>query len=563
MNIIYDDNISEKKEKLLLSKKNNCDNNIFLLKKMLQPNNKNKNKLNISSKKQISNYIKNKLSNKSNIMSLLDNNYEINSFYSNKNYVFGNELLANVMKKNIKKINLKELLNEEKNILLAKKELITKSNNYIMNNNHKKNSSHKKRINSARPLTLDFNKRFKEIEQIINLKENFNYDNMPKILAFKENIFVHEKNLLLDNINHETNEIRPQNNNVSNTNINALLNKSSNNIIDKKFKRPKSAIYGISNLNNNINNIKNQQINDMSIKSKSNNKNDVFIIKKNTKIFDDNYYDLSCVNNKTKKNIQNNKTKFNKKNEKIIISSPYNDLYEFPSEKKLSLNENNMLFEQNLNFDESNKFLSSKMNKVNKENRSHMFMRRTIPVINKKYLLYLPKDIKKDFNNKYNFFSYLLSDNIYYNSSDKKNILNFKKNNNSKSKKKNKIKHNNTDYNFKQNESKNAFKNYKLNCRKEEEFMTYLKELNYIEKHQDLNSSRNEQLIKSTKLRINKVKNIYKPVKIKIDSSTSFEIIKRNKNEISDRKMYTSEEESDLCEKIKSQPFNNKNKIHI
>ena len=42
-----------------------------------------------------------------------------------------------------------------------------------------------------------------------------------------------------------------------------------------------------------------------------------------------------------------------------------------------------------------------------------MFIRRPIPTVNDKYLLYLPKEIKKDIKNKYNFFSFILTDDLY------------------------------------------------------------------------------------------------------------------------------------------------------
>ena len=52
-----------------------------------------------------------------------------------------------------------------------------------------------------------------------------------------------------------------------------------------------------------------------------------------------------------------------------------------------------------------------------------MFIRRPIPTLNEKYLLYLPKDLQKDIKNKYNFFSYILTDDIYHN----KNFIRSKK----------------------------------------------------------------------------------------------------------------------------------------
>jgi hypothetical protein len=386
---------------------------------------------------------------------------------------------------------------------------------------------------------------------------------MPKIMAFKENIFVHEKNILLDDNNNGC--IKKQNNeNNSNMDINNVLNKSSKSLISDKFNRPNSAIYGLNNRNNKYKKNKKIQINDISLNERSINRNDPFLLKNTKNIFDDNYYDLSCVNNKTKNKTQNNKMKFNRKNEKIILQPQYNYLDEISQERKTSINDNNFIVSnKNLNFEDINKILNSRMNISNKDkdNRNHPLMRRSILGINKKLLIYLPKDIKKYFNNKYNFFSYLMSEDIDYNTADKKDTFNLNKIQNSKKKKNNKIKHNKTDYNFIQNyNSKSIFTNYKLNCRKEEEFMSYLKHLDYIEKHKNISSSRNNKIIQSGRIRNSN--NIYKPVKIKVDNSisNSIEIIKNNNNEIYDKKICSSEEESELCEKIKSQPFSKKSK---
>jgi hypothetical protein len=128
MSVIKDDNNSKKKKKFFLSKNIGANtNNIFLLKKILKTN-KNKRKLNISNKKQISKYMKNIFTNKTNIISPLDNDLEIDSFSTN-NYVFGNEILNNVMKNNMKDYNGKGFLNEKNNILLTNKEILYNSKN--------------------------------------------------------------------------------------------------------------------------------------------------------------------------------------------------------------------------------------------------------------------------------------------------------------------------------------------------------------------------------------------------------------------------------------------------
>ena len=561
MSVIKDENNLQKKKKYILSKNINVNNNnIFLLKKMLKAN-KNKRKLNLSNKKQISKYIKNRCSNKTNIISHFDNDFEMDSFSTN-NYVFGNAILANVMKNSDKDCNIKSVLNENKNMLLAQKEIIYNKYNNNYNNRSKINASQIKKINYANsvdPLILDCNDNLKQLENIINLKENFYYcDNIPKIMAFKENIFVHEKNILLDD---NTKDCAKQqiHNNISNMEINNILNKSSKSLISEKFKRPGSAVYGFNDKKYKNKKLSNMQINDVSVNNKTVNKRDAFLLKIPKKIFDDNYYDLSYVNNKKKNIIQNSKMKFNRKNENIIIAPQFNYLYEIPQEQKMNINDNYILNNKNLNFEDINKILNARMSISNKEkdNRNHIFPRRSIHGINKKLLIYLPKGIKKYFNNKYNFFSYLMSDEIDFTSSEKRDMPNVNKNKDVKNKKKNKIKHNKTDYNFIQNYSnKNIFTNYKLNCRKEEEFMSYLKQLDYIEKHKNLSSNRNDKIIYSG--RIHKTNNIYKPVKIKVDNSisNSIETIKKN-NEIYDKKI-DFEEDNEFWEKIKSQPFRKK-----
>ena len=88
--------------------------------------------------------------------------------------------------------------------------------------------------------------------------------------------------------------------------------------------------------------------------------------------------------------------------------------------------------------------------------------------------------------------------------------------------------------------------------------MSYLKNLDYEKKHpkrmkDNINLNYYE---KSSKLKINNMKNIiYKPVKIKNDDFSNI-----YENKLSKKKIDSNEEENDFCEKIKSQPFNLKNK---
>ena len=91
--------------------------------------------------------------------------------------------------------------------------------------------------------------------------------------------------------------------------------------------------------------------------------------------------------------------------------------------------------------------------------------------------------------------------------------------------------------------------------------MSYLKKLDYIEKHpmEDKNNVNKININSKNKIMKSKVNNIYKPVKLKVDNCTSFEG-QRNENKLNDKKIGSSEEESEFCEKIKSQPFIKKRK---
>ena len=580
---------STQDENINLSIKKISNNNSYLLKKMLKSNNNyNKNKFNISNKKKFS---KTKLSNKSDYISKLDINFDKNSFYSNNNG-FANELLVKVMKNNnndSKKIILKDILKNSNTNINKERMLYNNHSNYNKFKkyfSHKTNSSKKRRISSARPFLLNYNKKFGEIEKIINLK-NYNnvnsdyYDDIPKILAFKENIFVHEKNISLSENNQDIKNIINNNDNIKNTdyiNHNKKA-KGSKSKIHQKFRRPKSAVYRHSKQNNNLI-INNLHLNDFSLKNQSNTlfklKNKGNFTEKNffrskTDKIDDNYYDLSYVNNSQRKllSIQNQKRdNYKKEKEKIIYTSPFD--YILDTSKKVSKLDENFVIESNISNinDITNNIMlfDSKIKDKNKINRGHMFRRRPIPIINEKYLIYLPKDIKKDVKNKYNFFSYLLTENIYYNTGENENLS---KNNNVKKNKRNKceiqknnnIKHNYSECSLNHNENPDVSGVYKINCRKEEEFMSYLKKLDYIEKHpiKGKNNNNKMNLISKNKIMKSKENNIYKPVKLKVDNFTYFEG-QRNENKLNDKKIGSSEEESEFCEKIKSQPFINKRK---
>ena len=567
-----------KEENINLSIKNNSNNNPFLLKKILKSNmaNKNINKFNISNNNKFS---KTKISNKSDYLSKLDINFDKKSFYSNNNG-FGNKLLIKVMKNNNtnKKIILKEILKDSNKIININKERMLYNNNSNYNKfkkyfNNKTNSSKKRRISSAYPLILNYNKKYKEINKIIILKnyKNNYYDDIPKILAFKENIFVHEKNISLSENNQDINDIINNNDKIKNTdyiNQNKKV-KEPKSKINQKFKRPKSAVYRHSKQNNNLM-INNLHLNELSLKKQSNNYAEKNFYRPKTDKIDDDYYDLSYANNSQRKMVITQKQKRNNykmEKEKKNFTSPFEYLL-VPS-KKLSKFDENFLFETNIsNIKDitNNMIFDSKIKDKYKINRGHFFRRRPMSIINEKYLIYLPKDIKKDIKNKYNFFSYLLTENIYYNVGEKKNIIklkNVKKNKQNKCEiqKNNNIKHNYSEYSIHQNENLNVSGVYKIDCRKEEEFMLYLKKLNYMEKHpiKVKYDNINKININKNKIMKSKANNIYRPVKIKIDNFTCFET-QRKENKLNDKKIGSSEEENELCEKIKSQPFLNKRK---
>ena len=150
-----------------------------------------------------------------------------------------------------------------------------------------------------------------------------------------------------------------------------------------------------------------------------------------------------------------------------------------------------------------------------------MFIRRPIPSLNEKYLLYLPKDLQKDIKNKYNFFSYILTDDIYHNNV---NIIRSKKS----KKYKGKIKINKNSNN--NNNSNNLFNNYMIKSKIEKKS----KIINYVNK------------------KINSDDRIYKPVKLKTDEL--FNNIDKKVNE-KEKVKKVNEEEGDFYQKIKSNPF--------
>jgi hypothetical protein len=411
------------------------------------------------------------------------------------------------------------------------------------------------------------------MENNFNLNELFNRNgDKQKIVAFKENILVHEKTLSLSDFSPDKNKDNDNDINKNNQICTSYINGNSSDSHKRKstkFNRPKSAIFGGREENNRI------KIN----QSKINN-----ILKDPTKIFDDNYYDLSYVlnseNNLSQKNIkkkfQKNKNQFNSNKKKKVLKPSY---FNFLSKSSMK----NKIF----SFDNQNaKINTSKTKILNTKIRGRLLRRKPVPLLNQKYLLYIPKELKKLSNNKYNFFNNLFSENIYYNTINNKIIepeifgkntnyiytsrnKNFiftskykKKNNDNKTKKNNK--------NLQENHKDNT---YKINCRKEEEFMSYLKILDYNQKHPQIlknsktiittnHSSRGEMpnYMRSRIYNINNINKIYKPVKIRFENTTEYKTLKRAESEKCNIKRNINEQ-NEFYDKIKSNPFYKKKGI--
>jgi len=539
---------------------------------MLKPGIKNRNKFNMPKKNYV---LERKISHQFNIIYTSDNK-EQNSSNNSSNKEFDNDLLIRSLKKNSKKKNnLKDLLFNKRNInITTSKEKINKADSNIKktininNSNNKKNNDQTRRINSARPL-LKHNRNFKEFEKNLNLNELFNSNgDTKKILAFKENILVHEKALSLSDFSQDKNKDNDFNKNnqfcISYINGNSS---ESNKRTSTKINRPKSAIFGGTEENNRI------KFNRSKINK---------ILVDPTKIFDDNYYDLSYVlnseNNLSNKNtnkikFQKNKNLYNNNKKKKVLKPSY---FNFLSESSLK----NKIF----SFDKSNlKINTSKMKTLNTKIRARLLRKKPVPLLNQNYLLYIPKELKKLSNNKYNFFNNLFSENIYYNTINNKiiepkifgkntdYILSSRNKNfifNSKQKKKNND--NKTKKNNKNLQETHKDNTYKIKCRKEEEFMAYLKKMDYNDKHPKIlknsntiittnHSSRGEMpnYMRSRIYSMNNINKIYKPVKLRFENPTEYKSLKRAESEKCNIKRNINEE-SDFFDKIKSNPFHNK-----
>ena len=365
---------------------------------------------------------------------------------------------------------IKSIITKNNSNLIFSNDIISKNN--IKSLKYNSNTNTNKKDNSLFPFYSDYNNKFNYIlQQIKDLNEHtFTANNkykkkVKKILAFKENIFVHNKNISL------------------------IENKKNSDEIKYKLKNKQKNKFHISNFNSNILRPKSA-----NIQYNSTSKNSLM----NTKLFlDQEYFDISYIKN-DKANIRMSYSKNKNKNNKSLNNN----------RKSLIINNSKNKKEYANNYTNL---------KLRKKNRPQIFMKRPIPTLKAKYLFCLPKDLIKDTKNKYNFFSYILTDDIYnrnYNKTRNKN-----KNQSNK-------KFIRTNFNF----NNNIFNNFLLKSKIEK--MKIRKEIDKV-----CNNI------------ISKDKKIYKPVQMKIS-----QIINKK------QKMKQIDDDIDTEQKIKSHPFLTKKK---
>ena len=366
---------------------------------------------------------------------------------------------------------IKSIITKNNSNLIFSNDIISKNN--IKSLKYNSNTNTNKKDNSLFPFYNDYNNKFNYIlQQIKDLNEHtFTANNkykkkVKKILAFKENIFVHNKNISL------------------------IENKKNSDEIKYKLKNKQKNKFHISNFNSNILRPKSA-----NIQYNSTSKNSLM----NTKLFlDQEYFDISYI-----------------KNDKANIRMSYS---KNKSKKNKSLNNNrkSLMINNSKNKKEYTNYTNLKLRK---KNRPQIFMKRPIPTLKAKYLFCLPKDLIKDTKNKYNFFSYILTDDIYNRNYSK-----------GRNKNKNKTQSNKkfirTNFNF----NNNIFNNFLLKSKIEK--MKIRKEIDKV-----CNNI------------ISKDKKIYKPVQMKIS-----QIINKK------QKTKQIDDETDTEQKIKSHPFLTKKK---
>ena len=368
---------------------------------------------------------------------------------------------------------IKSIITKNNSNLIFSNDIISKNN--IKSLKYNSNTNTNKKDNSLFPFYSDYNNKFNYIlQQIKDLNEHtFTANNkykkkVKKILAFKENIFVHNKNISL------------------------IENKKNSDDIKYKLKNKQKNKFHISNFNSNILRPKSA-----NVQYNSNSKNSLM---KSKLFLDQEYFDISYI-----------------KNDKANIRMSYS---KNKSKKNKSLNNNrkSLMINNSKNKKEYTNYTNLKLRK---KNRPQIFMKRPIPTLKVKYLFCLPKDLIKDTKNKYNFFSYILTDDIYnrnYNKGRNKN----------KNKTQSNKKFIRTNFNF--NNNNNIFNNFLLKSKIEK--MKIRKEIDKM--YNNI---------------ISKDKKIYKPVQMKIS-----QIINKK------QKMKQIDDDIDTEQKIKSHPFLTKKK---
>ena len=366
---------------------------------------------------------------------------------------------------------IKSIITKNNSNLIFSNDIISKNN--IKSLKYNSNINKNKKDNSLFPFYSDYNNKFNYIlQQIKDVNEHtFTANNkytkkVKKILAFKENIFVYNKNISL------------------------IENKKNSDDIKYKLKNKQKNKFYISNFNSNILRPKSA-----NIQYNSTSKNSLMILKL---FLEQEYFDISYI-----------------KNDKANIRMSYS---KNKSKKNKSLNNNrkSLMINNSKNKKEYTNYTNLKLRK---KNRPQIFMKRPIPTLKAKYLFCLPKDLIKDTKNKYNFFSYILTDDIYNRNYSK-----------GRNKNKNKTKSNKkfirTNFNF----NNNIFNNFLLKSKIEK--MKIRKEIDKV-----CNNI------------ISKDKKIYKPVQMKIS-----QIINKK------QKMKQIDDDIDTEQKIKSHPFLKKKK---
>ena len=366
---------------------------------------------------------------------------------------------------------IKSIITKNNSNLIFSNDIISKNN--IKSLKYNSNINTNKKDNSLFPFYSDYNNKFNYIlQQIKDVNEHtFTANNkytkkVKKILAFKENIFVYNKNISL------------------------IENKKNSDDIKYKLKNKQKNKFHISNFNSNILRPKSANIQYNSTSKNSLMKSKLFL--------EQEYFDISYI-----------------KNDKANIRMSYS---KNKSKKNKSLNNNrkSLMINNSKNKKEYTNYTNLKLRK---KNRPQIFMKRPIPTLKAKYLFCLPKDLIKDTKNKYNFFSYILTDDIYNRNYSK-----------GRNKNKNKTKSNKkfirTNFNF----NNNIFNNFLLKSKIEK--MKIRKEIDKV-----CNNI------------ISKDKKIYKPVQMKIS-----QIINKK------QKMKQIDDDIDTEQKIKSHPFLKKKK---